>query len=177
MADSRDDPRVFLINPDFRGILPLEDLHISRSLRKFIRNMPLRISFNEDFRTVIAKCAEPAPDRDNTWINAGIEHLYTHLHDLGHAHSVEVWEDETLVGGLYGVAIGGAFFGESMFSRRTNASKVALVALVEHLLKKGFALLDTQFLTDHLSTFGAIEISRKAYQAKLKAAIKMDTQF
>lgn len=177
MADSRDDPRIFLLDPEERGILPLDKLHVSRSLKKFIRTMPFRVSFDEDFRGVIAKCAEYTPERENTWINEGIEYLYAHLHDIGHAHSVEVWENETLIGGLYGVSIGAAFFGESMFSRRTNASKVALVYLVEHLLKSGFILLDTQFLTDHLATMGAIEISQSDYKVLLKAALEIQAEF
>lgn len=177
MADSREDPRIFLLDPEARGILPLDGLHISRSLKKFIRKMPFRVSFNEAFPSVIALCAEVAPDRENTWINEGIELLYSHLHEIGHAHSVEVWENDTLIGGLYGVSIGSAFFGESMFSRKTNASKVALVYLVERLNKQGFTLLDTQFLTDHLETMGAIEISREDYKSLLEKAIAIPASF
>jgi len=177
MADSRDDPRIFLLDPETRGILPLDGLHVSRSLKKFMRKTPFRVSFNTAFPQVIAKCAEMAPDRDNTWINEGIELLYSHLHVIGNAHSVEVWDDDILVGGLYGVSVGSAFFGESMFSRRTNASKVALVHLVEHLNACGFTLLDTQFITDHLQTMGAIEISRENYKALLKVAIKRFPHF
>jgi len=116
MADSRDDPRVFLLDPDERGIIPLDGLHISRSLKKFIKNMPFTVTFDAAFSEVISKCAEAAPDRENTWINDGIEYLYGRLHAMGHAHSVEIWDNRELVGGLYGVSIGGAFFGESMFS-------------------------------------------------------------
>lgn len=177
MADSREDPRIFLLDPEARGILPLDGLHISRSLKKFIRKMPFRVSFNAAFPKVIALCAEVTLDRENTWINEGIEFLYSHLHEIGHAHSVEVWADDTLVGGLYGVSIGSAFFGESMFSRRTNASKVALVYLVERLNKQGFTLLDTQFLTDHLETMGAIEISREHYKILLEKAISIPACF
>jgi len=177
MADSRDDPRVFLMDPDERGIIPLDKLHISRSLAKFIRKMDFTVTFDKAFATVISKCAEAAPDRENTWINSGIEYLYTRLHDQGNAHSVEVWDNGDLVGGLYGVSIGGAFFGESMFSRQTNASKVALVKLVERLNAAGYALLDTQFLTDHLETMGAIEIPRSDYHAVLKNALTLETSF
>jgi len=177
MADSRDDPRVFLMDPDERGIIPLDGLHVSRSLSKFMRKMDFTVTYDRAFATVISKCAEAAPDRKNTWINAGIEYLYTGLHDQGNAHSVEVWEGCEIVGGLYGVSIGGAFFGESMFSRQTNASKVALVKLVERLNAAGYALLDTQFLTDHLQTMGAIEIPRSDYQALLKKALAIETRF
>lgn len=177
MADSRDDPRVFLLDPDERGIIPLDGLHVSRSLKKFIRNMPFTVTFDKAFSAVISKCAEAAPDRENTWINDGIEYLYGRIHAMGHAHSVEVWENKNLVGGLYGVSIGGAFFGESMFSRRTNASKVALVYLVEHLNRAGYKLLDTQFITDHLKTMGAIEISRNEYHVLLKEALDVQTRF
>lgn len=177
MADSRDDPRIFLMDPDERGIIPLDGLHISRSLTKFIRNMDYTVTYDRAFASVISKCAEAAPDRENTWINAGIEYLYTFLHDSGNAHSVEVWHEDELIGGLYGVSIGGAFFGESMFSRKTNASKVALVKLVQRLNAGGYKLLDTQFLTGHLQTMGAIEIPRTEYQTLLKAAIKIKAKF
>ena len=177
MADSRDDPRVFLLDPDERGIIPLDGLHVSRSLKKFIRNMPFTVTFDKAFSAVISKCAEAAPDRENTWINDGIEYLYGRIHSMGHAHSVEVWENTDLVGGLYGVSIGGAFFGESMFSRRTNASKVALTYLVERLNKAGYKLLDTQFITDHLKTMGAVEISRNEYHVLLKEALEVQARF
>jgi len=177
MADSRDDPRIYLFDPDARGILPLDGLHISRSLKKFMKSMHFTVSFNRSFREVIAYCAQETVTRENTWINDGIEYLYGKLHDAGHAHSVEVWDNETLVGGLYGVSIGGAFFGESMFSRRTNASKVALVKLVEHLNGQSFVLLDTQFITDHLRSMGGVEITRDAYQAKLKIALQHEARF
>jgi len=177
MADSRDDPRVFLLDPDERGIVPLDGLHISRSLKKFMRNMPFTITYDAAFSEVIIKCAEAAPDRENTWINDGIEYLYGRLHALGNAHSVEIWDKRELVGGLYGVSIGGAFFGESMFSRRTNASKVALVYLVERLNAAGYQLLDTQFITDHLKTMGAIEIPRTEYHAILREALELETSF
>jgi len=177
MADSRDDPRVFLLDPAERGIIPLDNLHISRSLAKFMRKMDYAVTFDTAFGDVIVKCAEAAPDRENTWINDGIEYLYGRLHTMGNAHSVEVWQNTKLVGGLYGVSIGGAFFGESMFSRATNASKVALVKLVERLNEKGFTLLDTQFITDHLKSLGAIEISRNDYHILLKDALEIQAQF
>ena len=177
MADSRDDPSVFLLDPDERGIIPLDGLHVSRSLRKFMRSMPFEVTFDKAFSKVIAKCAEAAPDRENTWINEGIEYLYGQLHALNHAHSVEVWDNQELVGGLYGVSIGGAFFGESMFSRATNASKVALVKLVERLNAGGYRLLDTQFITDHLKTMGAIEVSRDKYHFMLSEALDIKASF
>jgi leucyl/phenylalanyl-tRNA--protein transferase len=177
MADSRDDPRVFLMDPDERGIIPLDGLHISRSLRKFMRDMSFTITYDAAFSEVITRCAEAAPDRESTWINGGIEYLYGRLHAMGNAHSVEVWQDKKLVGGLYGVSIGGAFFGESMFSRSPNASKVALVRLTERLNKRGYILLDTQFMTDHLRTMGAIEVSRSEYHALLKEALDIKVSF
>jgi leucyl/phenylalanyl-tRNA--protein transferase len=139
--------------------------------------MPFTVTFDKAFSAVISKCAEAAPDRETTWINDGIEYLYGRLHSMGHAHSVEVWQNKDLVGGLYGVSIGGAFFGESMFSRRTNASKVALIYLVERLNKAGYKLLDTQFITDHLKTMGAVEISRNEYHALLKEALDVQARF
>ena len=177
MADSRDDPRIFLLDPDERGIIPLDGLHISKSLKKFMKTMPFLVTFDVAFGEVISKCAEAAPDRKSTWINEGIEYLYGHLCTMGHAHSVEVWENKELIGGLYGVSIGGAFFGESMFSRRTNASKVALVYLVERLNAAGYLLLDTQFITEHLKTLGAIEVSRNEYHALLKDALELKASF
>jgi len=177
MADGRDNPSVYLVDPEMRGILPLDGLHISRSLAKFMRIMPFRVSYDTAFRQVIASCAEAAPDREDTWINDGIQYLYGLLFDQGNAHSVEIWEGNTLIGGLYGVSIGGAFFGESMFSRRSNASKVALVKLVGRLNAGGYALLDTQFLTDHLARMGATEIPRAAYKAKLAEALKITANF
>jgi len=177
MADSRNDPRVFLVDPDMRGIIPLDGLHISRSLAKFMRQMSFEVTYDQAFVGVIAKCAEATIERENTWINPGIEFLYSKLHEAGHAHSVEVWEAEKLVGGLYGVSIGGAFFGESMFSRATNASKIALVKLIERLNAGGYTLLDTQFMTDHLKTMGAIEISRETYLGLLENALEVKARF
>jgi len=177
MADSRHDPRIFLLDPDERGIIPLDGLHISRSLKKFMKTMPFRVTFDADFRGVISECAKINQNRDGTWINETIEFLYGQLHDIGRAHSVEVWNGDDLVGGLYGVSIGGAFFGESMFSKQTNASKVALVKLVERLNAGGYVLLDTQFITDHLETMGAIEISRSDYHKKLAQALEVKADF
>ena len=177
MADSRDDPSLFLLDPEARGVLPLDGLHISKSLKKTLRKAPFDIRINSDFIGTVLKCAEPTPGRENTWINDVILNLYAQLHDMGHAHSVECWKGDDLVGGLYGVTLGGAFFGESMFSRETDASKVALVRLVERLNDRGFKLLDAQFITDHLRTLGAIEISRADYHKRLEAALSVDAKF
>ena len=165
---------MFLVEPDMRGVFPLDGLHISRSMRKFMRQTDLRVTYNADFPATIEACAENHTD---TWISYGIEALYTELHRRGEAHSVEVWDGKTLVGGLYGVTQGGAFFGESMFSRISNASKLALVKLVEHLNTKSFTLLDAQFLTPHLATLGAVEIPRAEYLEKLANALKVDARF
>lgn len=172
MADSVDDPEIFWVEPEMRGIIPLDHFHISRSLKKMMRQLPFDIRRDTAFEAVMAGCAEAAPDRPSTWINHTIRNLYTQLHRMGHAHSVEAWEGDTLVGGLYGVSLGSAFFGESMFTRRTNASKVCLVHLVEHLRASGFRLLDTQFTTDHLKTFGAIDVPKEDYLILLKDALQ-----
>ena len=178
MAQSRDDPSLFLLDPDERGILPLDGLHISRSLRKSLRRSDYQIRINRDFAATVRACAAPAPGREDTWINPAIEHLYGELHQAGHAHSVEVYSpDDHLVGGLYGVTLGGAFFGESMFSRRTDASKIALVHLVERLNARGFVLLDMQFLTPHLATLGGVEIPREDYLARLEVALGIEADF
>lgn len=174
MSDGRDDDFLFLVDPKKRGILPLDGLRISASMRKFRRKTDLKVTFNQDFPAIIEACAEA---RNETWISYGIEALYTILHQRGEAHSVEVWNGETLVGGLYGVSQGGAFFGESMFSRETNASKLALIYLVERLNTRGFVLLDTQFITDHLASLGAIEIPKASYLEKLEAALKIEPRF
>ncbi|MDI7864410.1 leucyl/phenylalanyl-tRNA--protein transferase [Rhizobiaceae bacterium n13] len=171
MAESADDPEIFWVEPEVRGIIPLNDFHVSKSLAKAMRKQPFEIRFDSDFDAVIAACAEPAPDRPTTWINSTIRSLYSSLHKLGHAHSVEAWEGDQLVGGLYGVSLGSAFFGESMFSRRTNASKICLVHLVERLRKQGFTLLDTQFTTEHLKGFGAIDIPKSRYTKLLEKAV------
>lgn len=171
MADSADDPELFWVEPEIRGIIPLDDFHVSKSLAKAIRKKPFDIRFNTAFEAVMAGCAAAAPDRPSTWINATIRKLYTELHQIGHAHSVEAWESKELVGGLYGVSLGAAFFGESMFSRRTNASKICLVHLVERLKASGFVLLDTQFTTEHLKTFGAIDVPKQDYAKMLDLAV------
>ncbi|WP_429930022.1 leucyl/phenylalanyl-tRNA--protein transferase [Agrobacterium vitis] len=173
MAESSDDPELFWIEPDLRGIIPLDSFHYSKSLAKIIRQKPFDIRFDTAFSAVLDKCAEPAPDRPSTWINQTIRDLYTALFQMGHAHSVEAFEGDELVGGLYGVSLGGAFFGESMFSRRSNASKICLVHLVERLRAQGFVLLDTQFTTEHLKTFGAIDVPKDEYAKMLEEAVTM----
>ncbi len=171
MADSREDPRLFLVDPDRRGILPLDAFHVPRRLARTVRRQPYRITINQAFEAVLDACAAPRGERDETWINAPIRALYGALHRRGHAHSVECWQDEMLVGGLYGVSLGAVFFGESMFSRARDASKIALVHLVAILRAAGYRLLDTQFLTDHLAQFGAMEISRARYRLLLGQAL------
>ena len=177
MADSRDDPRLFLIEPDRRGVLPLNGFHISRSLKKAVLKDVFEVKTNTAFTMVVEACAQPRPGRENTWINAPILNLYSSLHRKGYAHSVEAWRDGQLVGGLYGVSLGSAFFGESMFSTKTDASKVALVHLVARLIAGGYTLLDTQFLTDHLTSFGAIEISQREFLVLLKNALRVEADY
>jgi leucyl/phenylalanyl-tRNA--protein transferase len=171
MAKSRQDRNVFWVQPKLRGILPLDAFHIPRSLKKTLRREPFAVTVDTAFAAVMAGCAETTRARPDTWINDEIVRLFTELHHAGVAHSVEVWRDGALAGGLYGLAMGAAFFGESMFSRTTDASKVALVHLVGILVRGGFALLDTQFITDHLARFGTIEISQKEYLGELSAAL------
>ena len=177
MADARDDVRVFLIDPEQRGVLPLDGFHVSHRLARTVRSGPYEIRIDAAFHEVVLACAAPAPGRTETWINHPIEHLYLRLHDLGFAHSVECWQGDELVGGLYGVALKGAFFGESMFSRARDASKVALVHLVARLIAGGFTLLDAQFMTGHLAQFGAEEVSRRTYRRKLDQALKIEADF
>ena len=177
MAEKADDPGIFWIDPTERGILPLDGFHLPRSLRKTIRRAPFDIRVDTAFAAVVDGCAEAAPGRMETWINGQIRSLTLALAQEGFAHSVEAWDGDALVGGLYGVSLGGAFFGESMFSRRTDASKVALAYLWERLCRGGYQLLDTQFLTGHLERFGAIEIDRDTYQALLAEAITVDATF
>ena len=177
MADDRDDDRIFLIDPQHRGILPLESFHVSQRLARTVRQDRFEVRVDTAFHEVLARCAEAAPDRPKTWINHPIERLYGELHTHGHAHSVECWRDGDLQGGLYGVALKGAFFGESMFSRQTDASKVALVHLVARLIAGGFVLLDTQFLTEHLAQFGAREIVREDYRRRLAVALETQAEF
>ena len=171
MAEAHDDPRVFLVEPDQRGVIPLDRFHIPSRLRRTVRGEPFQVRVNTAFAAVLDACAAPAPGREDTWINAPIRRLYIELHQRGFAHSIECWRDETLVGGLYGVTLGGAFFGESMFSRERDASKVALVHLVARLRTGGWTLLDAQFLTEHLSQFGALETPQAGYLRRLKPAL------
>ena len=177
MAESADDPGLFWVEPERRGVIPLDAFHVGRRLARTVRADRFEIRCDSDFAGVIDGCAEPAPGRRKTWINAPIRALYTELHRRGRAHSVEAWADGRLVGGLYGVSLGAAFFGESMFSRMTDASKVALVHLVARLKAGGYALLDTQFVTEHLAGFGAIEVSRREYQRMLEKATGRDADF
>lgn len=171
MAESVDDPSLFWVEPERRGIIPLGGFHVPTRLARTVRSDLFRVTVNTAFKAVIAGCAEPKADRDNTWINKRIRDLYTGLHELHHCHSVEVWSGDDLVGGLYGVSLGAAFFGESMFHRARDASKVALVHLVARLIAGGFVLLDTQFVTEHLLTFGAIEVPRRRYRLLLDEAV------
>ena len=177
MANSAEDPNIYWVEPEHRGIIPLDDFHVPRSLAKTVRRQHFAIRVNTAFSAVLDGCAEPAPGRAKTWINRTIRELYTQLYHLGHAHSVEAWQEDCLVGGLYGVALRGAFFGESMFSRCTDASKVCLVHLVERLKLRGFALLDTQFTNDHLRRFGAVDIPRDTYNSLLDEALLVDARF
>ncbi|HEV2747716.1 MAG TPA: leucyl/phenylalanyl-tRNA--protein transferase [Allosphingosinicella sp.] len=167
MADSRDAQEIFWVEPRRRAVIPLDRFRVSRSLRKTIRSGMFTVTRDRAFAAVVAHCAE----REETWINGQIERGFNRLHRLGHAHSIECWQDEQLVGGLYGVKLGGAFFGESMFSLKPDASKVALAWLVARLIVGGFRLLDCQFMTDHLRSLGAVEISQKAYVAMLSTAL------
>jgi leucyl/phenylalanyl-tRNA--protein transferase len=177
MADAREDERVFLIDPERRGVIPLDAFHVSHRLARTVRAEPFEIRTDTAFRAVVQACAEAGPGRLETWINHPIEDLYVRLHELGSAHSVECWEDGELVGGLYGVSLEGAFFGESMFSRRRDASKVALVHLVARLIAGGYRLLDAQFMTAHLTQFGAAEISRRDYHRRLATAMSAKGEF
>lgn len=167
MAEHRDDPEVFWVDPKKRGVLPLDGFHISRSLARDMRRTAWHFALNTAFSEVVEGCAA----RPDTWISNEIFAAYSALHRRGHAHSFELWEDNTLVGGVYGVTLGAAFFGESMFSRATNASKIALAGCVDHLARAGFRLFDTQFLTDHLASLGAVEIPRAQYHARLEYAL------
>lgn len=171
MAETRQDPTLHWISPDMRGIIPLDGFRLSRRLTRTIRSERFRVTSDSAFQEVIAACGAPAPGREDTWINAEIVDLYTALFERGHAHSIECWAGTELVGGLYGLKLGAAFFGESMFSRTRDASKVALAHLVARLKHGGFELLDTQFITAHLASLGAREIQRNAYLALLNAAI------
>ena len=173
MAESRDAGDLHWVDPRSRGVFPLSDFHISRSLARRIRQGAYRIRTNSDFSGVVRACAE----RPETWINDQLFGLYDALHQMGHAQSLEVWEGDTLTGGVFGLTLGAAFFGESMFSRRTDASKIALAYLVDRLKVAGFTLFDTQFLTPHLASLGAVEIPRAAYRAQLADALRKAADF
>src|ERR1700742_2825403 len=171
MAESVDDPSLFWVEPEMRGVIPLDGFRIASRLARTVRSDTFRVTVDTAFKAVIAGCAAPQPGRDDTWINRRIRDLYTGLHQLGHSHSVEVWDNGDLVGSLYGVILGRAFFGESMFHRARYASKVALVHLVARLIAGGFMLLDTQYVTEHLRSFGAVEVPRRRSGALLDRAI------
>ena len=177
MAESAEDPGLHWHEPHERGVIPLEQFHVPARLARTVRSDRFEVRVNRDFDAVLEGCADPAPGRTRTWINGRIRTLYRKLYDIGHCHSVEAYEDGELVGGLYGVSLGRAFFGESMFHSARDASKVALVHLVARLRAGGFTLLDTQFVTDHLKTFGALEVSRRQYHKLLEAALVGEADF
>ena len=177
MAEQRGDPELFWVSPEMRGIIPLDAFHVPKRLVRTVKSDRFTVTADSAFADVMRACAEPTPDRPESWINDEIVRLYTALHAAGHAHSIECWRDGRLVGGLYGVKLGAAFFGESMFTRERDASKVALVHLVARLRRGGFALLDTQFLTAHLARFGTIEIPRAQYHTLLARAISHEAEF
>lgn len=177
MAEDAEDTSVFWVNPPMRGVIPLDQFHVPRRLGRTVRQDVFKVRIDSDFDAVIDGCSASAPGRASTWINADIRYLYGELFKRGNCHTVETWRDGELVGGLYGVAIGGAFFGESMFSRERDASKVALVHLVGRLIAGGYTLLDTQFITEHLRQFGACEISADVYREALRAAVAVEADF
>ncbi len=177
MAESADDPALYWIEPQHRGILPLESAHFSRRLLKTIRTTPFKVKIDTAYDAVIDGCSAPRPGRTTTWINKRIRNLYRELFEQGSCHTIEVWSEDKLVGGLYGVALKGAFFGESMFSFERDASKIALVHLTARLIAGGFVLLDTQFVTDHLKQFGTIELDRSQFQTRLEAALATSAAF
>jgi leucyl/phenylalanyl-tRNA--protein transferase len=177
MAENADDPEVFWVRPETRGVIPLDTFHVPKSLAKTIRQNRFEVRYDFDFPGVIDGCAETGEGRRSTWINAPIREAYIALHRRGHCHSVEAWRDGRLVGGLYGVSLGRAFFGESMFSRERDASKVCLVHLVERLRQQGFVLLDTQFTTEHLKRFGAVDVPRGRYERLLEQALEGEAIF
>ncbi|MGN6684581.1 MAG: leucyl/phenylalanyl-tRNA--protein transferase [Devosia sp.] len=177
MAEDASSEDLFWVSPQLRGIIPLEAAHISRSLRKTLKHNPYSVRIDTDFAAVIEGCATAGTDRDSTWINAAIRRLYGELFRRGFVHTVEVWDGADLVGGLYGVSIGAAFFGESMFHRKTDCSKIAMAHLIDRLKAGGYRLLDTQFVTDHLRTFGGIEIPREDYELRLAEALKHDADW
>lgn len=177
MAEDRESDELYWVDPKTRGVIPLQGFHLPRRLIKSIRQQVFRITCDQAFAEVMRACAAPGDDRGRSWINAEIIASYTRLHEMGHAHSIECWQGEELAGGLYGVAIGGAFFGESMFYRERDASKVALAGLVARLNAGGYKLLDIQFITDHLRQFGAVEIPRAEYLTALARAIELPADF
>ena len=171
MAESADDPTLFWVEPELRGVIPLEGFNVASRLARTVRSDRFKVTVNQAFAEVMDGCAAPRADSDNTWINGRIRKLYTALHRMGHCHSVEAWDGDRLVGGLYGVTLGGAYFGESMFHTARDASKVALVHLVARLIAGGFVLLDTQYVTEHLRSFGAVELSQRRYRSELDIAL------
>jgi leucyl/phenylalanyl-tRNA--protein transferase len=177
MAENADDPALYWIEPDMRGIIPLEGFHLPARLKRTVRASPFTVWVDRDFDAVIDGCAEAKPDRARTWINTRIRKIYRSLFEHGHCHTVEVYDGATLVGGLYGVSLGRAFFGESMFHRARDASKIALVHLIARLRAGGYRLLDTQYVTDHLKTFGAVEVGKRRYHRLLEDAIIGDANF
>jgi leucyl/phenylalanyl-tRNA--protein transferase len=177
MAESADDPALYWIEPQHRGILPLDGVHVPRRLARTLRSSDLAVRIDTDIEGVIEGCAASRPGRRSTWINERIRSLYRDLFDLGHCHTVEVWDGNRLVGGLYGVALNGAFFGESMFSYARDASKIALVHLAARLAYGGFRLLDTQFVTEHLRQFGTVELNREEFHRLLEKALEIEADF
>jgi leucyl/phenylalanyl-tRNA--protein transferase len=177
MAERRRDPHIFWVSPEERGIIPLDGFHVPRRLARTVRSDRFEVRTDTSFAAVMAACAASARGRQETWINDELTRLYCQLHDAGYAHCVECWHEDQLVGGLYGMQLGAVFFGESMFSRERDASKVSLVHLVARLLRGGFTLLDAQFLTDHLAQFGAIALPRREYLERLEAAIAQTAEF
>lgn len=177
MAEDHGDPDIFWVDPRMRGVLPLNGFHVPRRLKRTVRSGIFEVSADRNFEAVIESCAASAEDRPRTWINNRIIELYTSLFHMGHAHSIECWREGELAGGLYGVVLGGVFFGESMFTRQRDASKVALVHLVARMRAGGFAFIDAQFITKHLSQFGAVEIPRAEYRRMLEAALEIKADF
>jgi leucyl/phenylalanyl-tRNA---protein transferase len=177
MAESAEDPALYWIEPQHRGILPLDAVHVPKRLARTVRTTPFQIRIDTDYDGVIDGCAAARPGRRSTWINAKIRGLYKDLFRMGHCHTVEVWHQDKLVGGLYGVELGGAFFGESMFSYERDASKIALLYLAARLVHGGFRLLDTQFVTSHLEQFGTLEVGREAFHSLLEDALNVSADF
>ena len=177
MAESADDPALYWIEPEMRGIIPLDNFHVPARLKRTVRTTPFTVWIDRDFDAVIEGCAEEKPDRARTWINDRIRKIYRSLFEHGHCHSVEVYDGDSLVGGLYGVSLGRAFFGESMFHHARDASKIALVHLIARLIAGGYRLLDTQYVTEHLKTFGAVEVQKRRYHRLLQEALVGEADF